>query len=541
MPTLATIPLLLAIPGMSFTDAYFEAVSGLTTSGATVLTGLDGLAPSINIWRTLMVWLGGMGIIVLAVAILPMLGIGGSQLFKAESPGCMKDTKLTPRIEETAKGLWGVYAAVTLACIASLHLAGMTWVDAVVHGFSTMGLGGFSSHDASFAHFNSATIEAVTTFFMLAASLNFAIHFLALRRRSLGPYAEDTEARWVLAWLGVSCAGIAAFLLAKGTYPDFWTALRHASFNVVSIASTTGFASVDFAQWPVFAPVWMIFLSSFVTSSGSTGGGIKLVRALVLLKQSFRELTRIIHPSAVLRIKLGTQVIENNVIFAVLAFMLMYGGTIIMMTMLLLASGPRLHHRRHRGDRLHQQHGPGAGPGGAVDDLPGAHGLPDLGLHRDHAARAAGDVPDPRPLHAGVLAEVVLSRSATGGSAAARLLVERLDLAPELDEQRVAVAVHGLPGRHLHPALADAVLLHVLALVAVQADADVVLEHGRHVVGAARVDGQVVGKGRAFGGGVHGVLWLLDPVNLSHCRPSRGPSRARGDNVAFAAGARVPP
>ncbi|MCM2327702.1 MAG: potassium transporter [Lysobacter sp.] len=339
VPTLATIPLLLAIPGMSFTDAYFEAVSGLTTSGATVLTGLDGLAPSINIWRTLMVWLGGMGIIVLAVAILPMLGIGGSQLFKAESPGCMKDTKLTPRIEETAKGLWGVYAAVTLTCIASLHLAGMTWVDAVVHGFSTMGLGGFSSHDASFAYFNSATIEAVTTFFMLAASLNFAIHFLALRRRSLGPYAEDTEARWVLVWLGASCAGIAVFLLAKGTYPDFWTALRYASFNVVSIASTTGFASVDFAQWPVFAPVWMIFLSSFVTSSGSTGGGIKIVRALVLLKQSFRELTRIIHPSAVQRIKLGTQVIENNVIFAVLAFMLMYGGTIITMTMLLLASG----------------------------------------------------------------------------------------------------------------------------------------------------------------------------------------------------------
>jgi trk system potassium uptake protein TrkH len=339
VPTLATVPLLLAIPEMSFTDAYFEAVSGLTTSGATVLTGLDGLAPSINIWRTLMVWLGGMGIIVLAVAILPMLGIGGSQLFKAESPGCMKDTKLTPRIEETAKGLWGVYAAVTVACIVSLHLAGMTWVDAVVHAFSTMGLGGFSSHDASFAHFNSVTIEVVTTLFMMAASLNFAVHFLALRRRSLAPYAEDTEARWVLAWLVASCAGIAAFLFAQGTYPDFWTALRHASFNVVSIASTTGFASVDFAQWPVFAPVWMIFLSSFVTSSGSTGGGIKLVRALVLLKQSFRELTRIIHPSAVLRIKLGTQVIENNVIFAVLAFMLMYGGTVITMTMLLLASG----------------------------------------------------------------------------------------------------------------------------------------------------------------------------------------------------------
>jgi trk system potassium uptake protein TrkH len=339
VPAFATVPLVLSIPGLSFTDAYFEAVSGMTTSGATVLSGLDNLEPSLNIWRTLLVWIGGMGIIVLAVAILPLLGVGGSQLFKAESPGCMKDTKLTPRIGDTAKGLWAVYSAVTAACILALHAAGMTWVDAVIHAFSTMGLGGFSSHDASFGYFDSPAIEAVTIAFMLAASLNFATHFVAARRRSLAPYAQDVEARRVIAWMAGSSLGIAAFLAAEGTYGDFWTALRHASFNVVSIASTTGFTSTDFSLWGWFAPVWMIFLSCFATSSGSTGGGIKMVRAVVLFKQALREMTRIIHPRAVVPVKYGEQVIENNVIFAVLAFMLMYGTTIITMTMLLLATG----------------------------------------------------------------------------------------------------------------------------------------------------------------------------------------------------------
>ena len=339
VPAFATIPLVLGIPGLSFTDAYFEAVSGMTTSGATVIAGLDNLEPSLNIWRTLLVWIGGMGIIVLAVAILPLLGIGGNQLFKAESPGCMKDTKLTPRIGDTARGLWGVYAAVTIACIVAFRYAGMTWVDAVIHAFSTMGLGGFSSHDASFAYFDSPAIEAVTIAFMLAASLNFATHFLAIRRRSLAPYASDVEARRVIAWMVGSSIAIAAFLKAEAVYPDFATALRHAAFNVVSVASTTGFATTDFAQWPWFAPIWMIFLSCFVTSSGSTVGGIKMVRAVVLFKQAVREMTRIIHPRAVVPVKYGEQVIENNVIFAVLAFMLMYGTTIITMTMLLLATG----------------------------------------------------------------------------------------------------------------------------------------------------------------------------------------------------------
>jgi trk system potassium uptake protein TrkH len=339
LPAFATLPLLLVLPDLSFTDAYFEAVSGLTTSGATTLSDLDKLPPSINIWRTQLVWMGGMGVMVLAVAILPLLGVGGAQMFKAETPGPMKDTKLTPRITETAKGLWAVYFGMTFVCIVGLKLAGMTWLDALIHAFSTMGLGGFSSHDASFGYWDSPAIEAVTIVFMLAASLNFATHFLAVRRRSLAPYAQDVEAPRVMIWMLGSVVAIAAFLQAEGTYPDFATALRHASFNVVSIASTTGFASVDYAQWPWFAGIWMIFLSCFATSSGSTGGGIKMVRAVVLFKQSIREMTRIIHPRAVVPVKYGDQVIENNVIFAVLAFMLMYGTTIITMTMVLLATG----------------------------------------------------------------------------------------------------------------------------------------------------------------------------------------------------------
>jgi trk system potassium uptake protein TrkH len=339
IPAFATIPLLLQVEGMSFTDAYFETVSGLTASGATVMSGLDHLPAALNLWRCLLIWMGGMGIIVLAVAILPLLGVGGSQLFKAEMPGAMKDAKLTPRIADTAKGLWLVYVAITLACVLAYRLAGMGWMDALLHAFTTCGLGGFSTHDASIGHFDSPAIEAAGVAFMLVASINFATHFLALRRRGIRAYAADGEARWVLAWLAGSSLLLAAFLYGTGHYDSFATAVRHATFNVVSIATTTGYASVDYAQWPVFAPVWMIFLSCFVTSSGSTGGGIKMIRAVVLFKQAVREMSRIIHPRAVVPVRIGEQLIENNVIFAVLAFMLMWGGTIIAGMMLMLASG----------------------------------------------------------------------------------------------------------------------------------------------------------------------------------------------------------
>jgi trk system potassium uptake protein len=339
LPAFGALPLMFHINGLSFTDAYFEAVSGLTTTGSTVLTGLEKLPLSINVWRCFMVLLGGMGILVLAVAILPLLGVGGSQLFKAETPGPMKDAKLTPRIAETARGLWVVYFAIAIACFFAYRAAGMGWADAFMHMCSTMGLGGFSPYDASFGQFNSPAIEAVAVVFMLIAGINFALYFVAWKRRSLWGVVRDVEARLFLLTMAVSVLGIAAFLAAHQVYPTFAESLRHAAFNVVSIATTTGFASVDYAQWPVFAPVLMLFLCCFATCAGSTGGGIKMVRALILLKGARRELKRIVHPRAVVPVTLGGGVVDGNVLQSVLAFMLIYGAVMVGATMLLLFSG----------------------------------------------------------------------------------------------------------------------------------------------------------------------------------------------------------
>ncbi len=339
LPLCATLPLLLQIEGLSFTDAYFEAVSGMTASGGTVLHNIDGLPPSINFWRCQMIWLGGMGLIVLAVAILPLLGVGGMQIYKAEMPGPMKETKLTPRIAETAKGLWQIYLSLTLLCVICYRAAGMSWFDAVCHSFTTLGLGGFSTHDASFAYFNSPAIETVAIVFMLLAAMNFATHFLAWRQKSLHAYRSDPEARMVvLATLG-SCAGIALYLSYHNVYPDFGSTLRHAAFNVTSIATTTGYSNTDYNLWPPFAPLWMLFLCCIVSSSGSTGSGIKMIRAQLLFLQGLREMVKLIHPQAQVPVKLAGQTVPNQIVFAVLAFMSIYGASIALMTFLLLASG----------------------------------------------------------------------------------------------------------------------------------------------------------------------------------------------------------
>jgi trk system potassium uptake protein len=339
MPAVATLPLMLVIDGLSFTDAYFETMSGMTTTGATVLVGLDYLPPAINIWRHEMQWLGGMGIIVLAVAVLPLLGIGGRQLFKAETPGPMKDAALTPRIAETARNLWLVYLGITIACILSLKVVGMSWLDAVCHAFATLSSGGFSTHDASIGYFNSPAIESVLIVFMLLAAMNFATHFLAWRGKNLKLYLHDTEAIATVALILASCLGVAIFLRWQGTYPGFWTALRHASFNLVSLATDSGFASVDFGQWPIFAPMWMLFLSCVTASSGSTGGGIKMVRTLILFKQAGREFIKLLHPAAVNPMKIGGSVVPNHIVFAVLGFIFLYFMTVATLTFVLLISG----------------------------------------------------------------------------------------------------------------------------------------------------------------------------------------------------------
>jgi trk system potassium uptake protein TrkH len=338
LPAFATLPLMLQLK-MSFTDAYFECMSGLTTTGSTVLSGLDSLPESINLWRHLLVWLGGMGLIVLAVAVLPLLGIGGRAMFKAETPGPMKDSKMTPRIAQTAKGLWGVYFGVTLACVFSYHWGGMSWFDAICHTFSTMGLGGFSTHDASFGHFNSPVLEGVAVVFMLIAGMNFATLYLALAHRSPMPYVRDPEAPWFLAVTLGSVLLISYYLWANGVYETEAEALRHALFNVVSIATTTGYASVDYALWPMFAPLWMLFLCSFATSAGSTGGGIKMIRALLLYKQLYRELVRAMHPAAVYNVRVAGQVMPQNILFAALSFGFVYMVSIVSMTLLMSFSG----------------------------------------------------------------------------------------------------------------------------------------------------------------------------------------------------------
>lgn len=342
LPAIATFPLLFQLPGLSFTDAYFEMVSGLTTTGATVLVGLDDLPLSLNFWRCFLEWVGGMGVVVLAVAVLPLLGVGGRQAFKAETPGPMKDAQLTPRIRQTARGLWVVYVLITVACIVGMMLAGLGPADAVLHSFTTVSLGGFSNHDNSFGHFDSPAVEAVTIFFMLAAGINFATHFLFFTKRKFSFYRRDQEAHAFWAMLIGAVLVVALYLWIEGVYDNFFTSLRHASFNVISVATTTGFASIDYGQWPWFAPIFMFFLSCFATCAGSTGGGIKMIRAQLLLKQAHVELRRLIHPNAQIMVKLNQQTFGASVLYAILAFVFIYGASIIFLSMLMLMSGTDL-------------------------------------------------------------------------------------------------------------------------------------------------------------------------------------------------------
>jgi trk system potassium uptake protein TrkH len=335
----ATVPLMIDLPYLSFTRAYFETMSGLSTTGATTLKGLDQLPHCINLWRHVLSWFGGMGIIVLAVAILPLLGVGGMQLYRSGAPGTVKDAKLAPRITETARTLGYVYVGMTAACMVALWAAGMSMFDALCHAFSTMSLGGFSTHDANIGYFHSPMIELVLMLFMIVAAMNFATHFIALRKGNFIVYARDPEAKYMLMVLIASCVGIAIFINFNAVYGGFLESLRYASFNVVSLATTGGFVNTDYGNWPVFAPMWMLFLSCFCANTGSTGGGIKMFRSLILAKQSLREMFTLVHPQAVAPLKITGQVVPNGVVYSVLAFLFLYFMTIAALTFLLLISG----------------------------------------------------------------------------------------------------------------------------------------------------------------------------------------------------------
>ncbi len=306
----------------NFTDAAFESFSGITTTGATVLNGLDMLPRSILFYRAQLQWLGGMGIIVLAVAILPMLGIGGMQLYRAEAPGPVKDAKLKPRITETAKSLWYIYLGITIACALSYGIAGMGMFDAICHAFSTVAIGGFSTHDASLGFFDNRAIEAVAIVFMVLAGINFTLHFGVLQQRRLTPYIQDIEVRLFLAILVVLTL-VAAWMLAA--HPEASTRpMRDALFQAVSIATTTGFTTANFSTWPSAIPFLLLFAAFAGGCAGSTAGGIKIYRVLLIFRQGLREMRRLVHPNGIFHIKMGHQLVPDRVVDAVWGFFAVY-------------------------------------------------------------------------------------------------------------------------------------------------------------------------------------------------------------------------
>jgi trk system potassium uptake protein TrkH len=326
-------------PVMSVTDAVFESFSGLTTTGATVLTGLDDLPESILYYRQQLQWLGGMGIIVLAVAIMPMLGVGGMQLFRAETPGPHKDAKLTPRIAETAKALWYIYAGLTIACGVSYWMAGMSGFDAIGHSFSTVAIGGFSTHDHSIGYFQSSTIELIAVVFMLLAGMNFALHFIAWRTLSLRPYLLDSEVSAYLVVLFLVTSITVGYLYYTDTFIFFSDALHAGLFQAVSIGTTTGFTTADYFAWPGFLPVMLLFASFIGGCAGSTGGGMKVIRFLLLVKQGHRETVRLIHPNAQLPVKVNSKPMPDRVIAAVWGFFAAYVGSFVVIMLFLMATG----------------------------------------------------------------------------------------------------------------------------------------------------------------------------------------------------------
>jgi trk system potassium uptake protein TrkH len=334
------LPFILAAePHLTITDAAFESISGLTTTGATVIVGLDALPPAILYYRQQLQWLGGMGIIVLAVAILPMLGIGGMQLYRAETPGPVKDNKLTPRITETAKALWYIYLGLTIACALAYWLAGMTPFDAIGHSFATVAIGGFSTHDASIGYFNSDPIELIAVVFMLISGVNFALHFLAWNRRSLAGYWHDSEFRFYLALMTTITALVCLGLYLTGTYVDGNEAFLQGLFHTVSIATTTGFSTSSFYEWPIFLGILLIFSSFVGGCAGSTGGGIKVIRFLLLIKQGLREIDRLIHPNAQIPVRVGGRTVNHRVVDAVWGFFSLYVACFTLMYLALAATG----------------------------------------------------------------------------------------------------------------------------------------------------------------------------------------------------------
>ncbi|MBN2865946.1 MAG: potassium transporter [Thiotrichales bacterium] len=324
---------------LTLTDSVFESFSGLTTTGATVMSGLDNMPHAILWYRQQLQWLGGMGIIVLAVAILPMLGIGGMQLYRAETPGPVKDSKIAPRISETAKTLWYLYLGLTVACAIGYWLAGMNWFDAFGHSFSTVAIGGFSTHDASIGYFDSIAIESVAIFFMFLSGINFALHFTAFRNFTVFPYFRDPEFKAYASLLLLGILVVTTYLYFNQVYPTWQESFRYGIFQTVSLATTTGFANADFSVWPAFIPILLIMMSFIGGSAGSTAGGMKMIRFVLLFKQGSREIRGLLHPNAIMPVKLNGKPIPEKVMTAVWGFFSVYAFTFAVLMLIIMALG----------------------------------------------------------------------------------------------------------------------------------------------------------------------------------------------------------
>lgn len=335
------VPLLATNVGWhSYTEALFESVSGLTTTGATTIaSGIDSMPRAILYYRSQLHWLGGMGIIVLAVAVLPMLGVGGMQLFKAETPGPMKDNKLTPRIMHSARALWVVYVILTAACAATFYLLGMTPFDAICHAMSTLSTGGFSTHDASIGYYHSVTIEIAAMVFMLIGASNFALHYLAWDGRSLALYWRNTEFRAFLAIYALIGSTVCATLYFDGHYNSLGRAIREGLFTVVAYGTSTGYAITDPSGWPLYTPLLVVLMTFIGGCTGGTGGGVKVIRLVLFLKQAGREIRRLIHPSAEVPIKVENKIVPDTVVYAIGGFFSVYIGATILLTCIMIGTG----------------------------------------------------------------------------------------------------------------------------------------------------------------------------------------------------------
>ncbi|NMH60605.1 TrkH family potassium uptake protein [Alteromonas ponticola] len=331
--------ILLNQPSMTVTDAFFESFSGLTTTGATVIEGIEFLPHSVQFYRQQLQWLGGMGIIVLAVAILPILGVGGMQLYRAETPGPVKDSKMTPRIADTAKHLWYIYLSLTIACTLAYWFAGMGWFDAICHAFSTIAIGGFSTHDASLGYFDSPMVNVVCSVFLLIAALNFSLHYAAAATRSTKGYFKDPEFKAFFVIQASIILICFLVLVLTGFYTNAEEALDQAMIQAISISTTAGFATTDFSAWPAFLPILLIFASFIGGCAGSTGGGLKVIRVFLLFLQGKREIDRLIHPKAVYSVKLGERAMPDKVVEAVWGFFSAYAIVFVVIMIGMIATG----------------------------------------------------------------------------------------------------------------------------------------------------------------------------------------------------------